>query len=68
MAELGPSFCMPGCCLYNARQPQTLRQNHLIREFDFVTFCANWWALSPISLFEAKPSIVRIFFGSNSHN
>ena len=27
MAELGPSFYMPGCCLYNARQPQTLRQN-----------------------------------------
>src|SRR5208283_5294071 len=27
MAELAPSFCMPACCLYNARQPQTLRQN-----------------------------------------
>ena len=27
MAELAPSFYMPGCCLYNARQPQTLRQN-----------------------------------------
>ena len=29
MAELAPSFCMPACCLYNARQPQTLRQNQL---------------------------------------
>ncbi len=27
MAELAPSFCMPACCLYNARLPQTLRQN-----------------------------------------
>ena len=27
MAELAPRFCMPACCLYNARQPQTLRQN-----------------------------------------
>ena len=31
MAELAPSFCMPDCCLYNARQPQTLRQNHSLR-------------------------------------
>ena len=30
MAELAPSFCVPDCCLYNARQPQTLRQNQLI--------------------------------------
>ena len=33
MAELAPSFCMPACCLYNARQPQTLRQNHLSLDF-----------------------------------
>jgi len=37
-----------------------LRHSHLIREFDFVTFYANWWALSRFPL-EAKPSIVRIF-------